>query len=169
MLGLLAALKAARNQTIKCSRQLLGSALAELFLNQKQHSQNYSYQQLSSTTKTANHLFDMVWQKTYNQTRLIIIHNLIYMNKAELATHLAEKSGLPKKQVEELLEMFVETVISTLKSGGEVTITGFGSFMAKTRAARSGVNPQHPEQKIQIAAVTVPKFKAGKNLKEALK
>lgn len=91
------------------------------------------------------------------------------MNKAELVTHLSEKTTLTKAQVESVVEGFVETVISTLKSGGEVTIAGFGSFLAKQRAGRTGVNPQHPEQKIQIPAVTVPKFKAGKNLKDALK
>lgn len=91
------------------------------------------------------------------------------MNKAELISRLAEKAGLSKKQAEDVVESFVETVISTLKAGGEVTIAGFGSFMAKTRLGRIGVNPQNPSEKIQIPSVTVPKFKAGKNLKEALK
>lgn len=91
------------------------------------------------------------------------------MNKAELINHLAEKTNVTKKQAEDMVEAFVDVVTSTLKSGGEVNIAGFGAFMAKTRAARMGVNPQHPEQKIQIGAVTVPKFKAGKGLKDALK
>lgn len=91
------------------------------------------------------------------------------MNKAELIAHLAEKTGLSKTQVEGVVEGFVETTVKTLKAGGEITIAGFGSFLAKKRAARTGVNPQNPTQKIQIAAVTVPKFKAGKNLKDALK
>lgn len=91
------------------------------------------------------------------------------MNKAELISTLAEKTELTKKQVEDLLDGFVGSVISTLKSGGEVTIAGFGTFSAKQRAGRTGVNPQNPSEKIQIPAVTVPKFKAGKNLKEALK
>lgn len=68
-----------------------------------------------------------------------------------------------------MVEAFVDVVTSTLKSGGEVNIAGFGAFMAKTRAARMGVNPQKPTEKIQIGAVTVPKFKAGKGLKDALK
>ena len=91
------------------------------------------------------------------------------MNKAELINQIAEKIGVTKKQAEDMVETFVEIVTSTLVSGGEVNIAGFGAFMAKTRAPRMGVNPQHPTEKIQIGAVTVPKFKAGKGLKDALK
>ncbi len=91
------------------------------------------------------------------------------MNKAELISYLSEKVGVTKKQAEDMVEGFVEVVINTLKDGGEVTIAGFGSFMAKTRAGRTGVNPQRPTEKIQIPSVTVPKFKAGKSLKDALK
>lgn len=91
------------------------------------------------------------------------------MNKAELIDGIASKTGLAKKQVEDVMEAMMEHVTSTLKSGGEVTLTGFGTFSAKKRAARMGVNPQNPSVKIQIPAVTVPKFKAGKALKDALK
>ncbi len=91
------------------------------------------------------------------------------MNKAELIDALSTKVGLAKKQVEDLLDTFEHTVITTIKSGGEVTLTGFGTFMSKRREARMGVNPQNPTEKIQIPAVTVPKFKAGKTLKDALK
>jgi DNA-binding protein HU-beta len=91
------------------------------------------------------------------------------MNKADLAQHVAEKLALPKRQVEDTLNAVLDTVIEQLKKGEEVVLTGFGAFSAKRRAARQGVNPQNPSQKIQIAAVTVPKFKAGKALKDALK
>ncbi len=91
------------------------------------------------------------------------------INKAELINQIAEKVGVSKKQAEDMLEAVISIVTNTLKEGGEVTIAGFGAFMAKTRAARMGVNPQSPTQKIQIPAVTVPKFKAGKGLKDALK
>ncbi len=91
------------------------------------------------------------------------------MNKADLAQHVAEKLNLPKRQVEDTLNAVLDTVVEQLKKGGEVVLTGFGAFSAKLRAARVGVNPQNPTQKIQIAAVTVPKFKAGKALKDALK
>jgi len=91
------------------------------------------------------------------------------MNKAELAQKIAEKVGLSKKEGESMIEAFVDLVTNTIKTGGEVTIAGFGAFSAKTRAGRVGVNPQNPTEKIQIPSVTVPKFKAGKGLKDALK
>jgi len=91
------------------------------------------------------------------------------MNKAELINLLTEKCATTKKQAECFVESFVEITISTLKAGGEVTIAGFGNFSARKRAGRIGVNPQRPSEKIQIPTVTVPKFKAGKTLKDALK
>ncbi len=91
------------------------------------------------------------------------------MNKAELVTKLAEKVQISKKQAEDTIEAFTDVVTETLKAGGEVTIAGFGNFSAKRRAGRMGVNPQNPTEKIQIPPVTVPKFKAGKALKDALK
>jgi len=91
------------------------------------------------------------------------------MNKAELISYLADKVGITKKQAEDMVEGFVEIVTETLKKGGEVTIAGFGAFSARTRKGRTGVNPQNTSQKITIPSVTVPKFKAGKGLKDALK
>lgn len=91
------------------------------------------------------------------------------MNKAELSQVLAEKLSISKKEAENFINTFTEIVTSTLKSGGDVVLTGFGAFSAKQRAARVGVNPQNPTQKINIPAVIVPKFKAGKALKDALK
>ncbi len=91
------------------------------------------------------------------------------MNKAELAIKLAEKIDLPKKRGEDIIEALTDLIIKELKNGGEVTIAGFGSFSARTRAARMGVNPQKPTEKITIPEVRVPKFKAGKTLKDSLK
>lgn len=91
------------------------------------------------------------------------------MNKVALAQAIADKVGVSKKEAEAMIAAFVDTVITELKANGEVTIAGFGAFSAKTRAGRVGVNPQKPTEKIQILPVTVPKFKAGKNLKDALK
>ena len=91
------------------------------------------------------------------------------MNKVELAEAVSQKLGTTRGAAEKALAAFVEVITETLKGGGEVTITGFGSFSVSQRAARTGVNPQNPTQKIQIPAVKVPKFKAGKALKEALK
>lgn len=91
------------------------------------------------------------------------------MNKVELANIIAEKCNVSKKQAEEMLECYTDTVTATLKAAGKVTIAGFGTFSAKKRAGRVGVNPQRPTEKIQIPPVTVPKFKSGKTLKDALK
>ena len=91
------------------------------------------------------------------------------MNKAELALRLSERMGIPKKQAEDFVEFFEEVVTKALVDGDEVTIAGFGTFSARTRSARMGVNPRNPSEKIQVPAVRVPKFKAGKALKDALK
>jgi len=91
------------------------------------------------------------------------------MNKAELAQTIAERVGVSKKEAEDMIAAFTSIVTSTIKGGNEVTIAGFGAFSAKTRKGRTGVNPQNPTEKIQIPPVTVPKFKAGKALKDALK
>lgn len=91
------------------------------------------------------------------------------MNKAELALRIAEKLDLPKKTAEDFVELFEEIVTQALVDGDEVTIAGFGTFSSKVRSARMGVNPQKPTEKMQIPAVRVPKFKAGKALKDALK
>lgn len=91
------------------------------------------------------------------------------MNKALLAEVLAERTGLSKKQTEELLEQFTAVVTETLMKNEEVTLAGFGTFMPKFRSARMGVNPQRPSERIKVPAVVIPKFKAGKALKDALK
>ena len=91
------------------------------------------------------------------------------MNKASLIEKIAEKSSVSKKQAESMLESLVSIIISELKADNEVTITGFGTFLSRTRHARGGVNPQNPSERIQIPEVRVAKFKTGKTLKDALK
>jgi DNA-binding protein HU-beta len=92
------------------------------------------------------------------------------MNKQELIDALSLKLNITSKsEVEKILEGFVSVITDTLKNGGEVNISGFGSFVVTQRSARMGVNPQNPSEKIQIAATKVPKFRAGKNLKEAVR
>lgn len=91
------------------------------------------------------------------------------MNKAELIESIAGKVGVSKKEVEDVIDSMTETITAQLKGGSEVTLTGFGAFSARTRKGRVGVNPRNPSEKIDIPSVVVPKFKAGKNLKEALK
>ena len=80
------------------------------------------------------------------------------MNKAELAQALAEKLNISKREGEEMLSTFTALVTEALKKGEEVVLTGFGAFSSKLRAARTGVNPQHPTEKIQIPAVKVPQI-----------
>jgi len=91
------------------------------------------------------------------------------MNKAGLIEKIAGEAKIPRKQAEEILDFLVKTIIDELKAGNEVTITGFGTFMSKTRHSRGGVNPQKPTERITIPEVRVAKFKTGKTLKDALK
>lgn len=91
------------------------------------------------------------------------------MNKAELGSRIAERLSLPKKTGEQIVDLFEELVTTELVKGGEVTIAGFGTFSARQRAGRKGVNPQNPSEQIDIPPVIVPKFKAGKALKDSLK
>lgn len=91
------------------------------------------------------------------------------MNKVELAAAMGDKMGMTRGDAEKALNAMVDIVTDELRAGREVTLTGFGSFSVSNRAARTGVNPQNPSQKIQIAATKVPKFKAGKGLKEAVR
>lgn len=91
------------------------------------------------------------------------------MNKALLALKLAEKLDLQKKTAEDFVAAFQEIVIDALKRDEEVTIAGFGTFSSRIRAARKGVNPRQPNEVIDVPAVKVPKFKAGKKLKDELK
>ena len=73
-----------------------------------------------------------------------------------------------KKQAQEAVDAFFDTIVKTLARGEEVGIAGFGTFKVAKRAAREGRNPKTGE-KIQIAASIKPKFRAGKLLKEAVK
>ena len=91
------------------------------------------------------------------------------MNKEDLVQAVLKGANLPtKKQAQEIIELILETITSTLKRGEDVALTGFGTFKTVKRAARQGINPKTGE-KIQIAAATKPKFSAGKLLKEAVK
>jgi len=91
------------------------------------------------------------------------------MNKESLIEKLAAEAKLGKKQAEEAIEALVKIIINEMKTGNSVTIVGFGTFSPRTRHARGGVNPQKPTERIRIPEVIVPKFKAGKTLKDALK
>lgn len=91
------------------------------------------------------------------------------MNKALLIETIVGKTGLSRKQVETVLNTFQDIIISTIRQGGEVTLTGFGTFLSRNRHARMGVDPRNPSKRIQIPEVRVPKFKAGQALKNSLK
>ena len=89
------------------------------------------------------------------------------MNKSDLVLAIAEGSGLSKADAARALEATTSAISGALSNGGKVAITGFGSFLVRSRAARSGRNPQTGAT-IQISASKVPSFKAGKLLKESV-
>ena len=89
------------------------------------------------------------------------------MTKAELVDFIAEKADLTKADAGRALEAVMEGVTKGLKETGKVTLVGFGTFTAKKREARTGRNPKTGEA-VKIAARTVPGFKAGNKLKDAL-
>lgn len=89
------------------------------------------------------------------------------MNKSELIEHIAYNADLSKMGAARALEATLSAVRQTLKKGGTVSLVGFGTFSVSKRAARTGRNPSTGEQ-LRIKARKVPKFTAGKALKEAL-
>ncbi len=90
------------------------------------------------------------------------------MTKGEIVEAIAKEAGLSKADSERALNAFTDTVKKSLKKGNAVTLVGFGTFDISKRKARMGRNPQTGEA-IKIAAATLPKFKAGKGLKDAVK
>ncbi|MBL8397337.1 MAG: HU family DNA-binding protein [Candidatus Accumulibacter sp.] len=86
------------------------------------------------------------------------------MNKSEMIDAIAARSGLSKAMVAKALDATTETIIDAVAQGDTVTLVGFGTFKASTRAAREGKNPKSGE-KIQIPEMTVPKFAAGATFK----
>ncbi|MDH3809027.1 MAG: HU family DNA-binding protein [Desulfuromonadales bacterium] len=89
------------------------------------------------------------------------------MTKADLVNSIAEKAGLSKAEAEKALKAFTDAVTDALKAGEKVSLVGFGTFSVGDRAARTGQNPQ-TGAKIEIPAAKVPKFKAGKALKDSI-
>ena len=91
------------------------------------------------------------------------------MTKQDLVNTAATKAGVTKKAAAEVLDAVLAAVTASLKKGENVTITGFGTFRVSARAARTGVNPRNPSEKIKIPAMKLPAFKAGKSLKDAVR
>ena len=89
------------------------------------------------------------------------------MNKQELIDFVAKKADLPKTKAQSAIEAIFEGIKTTLKKGGEVRLVGFGTFSVAKRAATTGRNPRTGEA-IKIPASKQPKFKAGKELKDAV-
>ena len=89
------------------------------------------------------------------------------MNKSDLVAAIADDSGLTKADAERVLAAATGAISDALASGDKVSITGFGSFLVRSRAARIGRNPQTGAT-IHISASKVPAFKAGKLLKESV-
>lgn len=89
------------------------------------------------------------------------------MNKAELITAVAEKTGLSKKDSEKAVNATFDAITATLESGDKVQLVGFGVFDVKNRGVRMGRNPK-TKQEIEIPASRVPTFKAGKGLKDSV-
>ncbi len=90
------------------------------------------------------------------------------MNKAAIVEMVHAKIGGTKVQAEEIVDMMIDSIVKTLKTGGEVSIAGLGIFSTKTRAARQARNPRTGES-ISVPAMKVPKFRAAKALKDAVK
>lgn len=90
------------------------------------------------------------------------------MNKTELIAAMAESADVSKKDAEKVLNAFMDTVAKQLKKGDKIQLIGFGTFEAVKRAAREGRNPQ-TGKKLKIKSSVVPKFKAGKGLKDAIR
>lgn len=90
------------------------------------------------------------------------------MNKTELIKKVAEQTALSQKDVATCLQTIFEQITHTLKSGESVQLIGFGTFEVRERSARTARNPQTGEE-MHLPATKVPAFKAGKQLKEAVK
>ncbi len=91
------------------------------------------------------------------------------MTKAEFIDRVSARSGLSKRDASTAVDAFLDCVTDALKDGEAVSFTGFGKFSIQQRAARQGVNPRRPGEKVTIPAATVPKFSAGSALKQAVR
>ncbi len=89
------------------------------------------------------------------------------MKKAELVSVITEKGGYSKKDAEKALNTVIESISDVLVAGDKITLVGFGTFKTKENPARTGRNPRTKEP-VEIPAKTVPVFKAGQSLKDAV-
>jgi DNA-binding protein HU-beta len=91
------------------------------------------------------------------------------VTKQDFIDRVASKADLSKRDAAKAVDAFLDVVTDSLTRREAITFTGFGKFSTADRAARMGVNPRNPSQKVQIPAATVPKFSAGSSLKQAVK
>ncbi|MDC3091589.1 HU family DNA-binding protein [Rickettsiales bacterium] len=89
------------------------------------------------------------------------------MNKNELISKVADDTGLSKSDASKAVDSIFDSITGELKSGGDIRLVGFGTFLVTKRKATTGRNPQTGAA-IDIPAANVPKFRAGKALKEAV-
>ncbi len=89
------------------------------------------------------------------------------MNKKDLVDRVAESTGYHKKEIKDILEGTLNSIVKALSEDEKVQLVGFGTFEVATRAAREGRNPQ-TGKKIKIASRKVPKFRPGKALKDEI-
>ena len=89
------------------------------------------------------------------------------MNKGDLLNAMADGSGLSKTDAERALDAMIDAIKTALQKGDQVALVGFGTFVVRERAARTGRNPRTREE-ITIPASKVPAFKPGKALKDAV-
>jgi DNA-binding protein HU-beta len=90
------------------------------------------------------------------------------VTKQDFVDAVASKTGMSRRDAGTAVDAVLDTITDALRNGDNVAFTGFGKFHTTRRAAREGVNPRNPSQKVYIAAATVPKFSAGSQLKKAV-
>ena len=112
-----------------------------------------------------------MWRRLHDVriiNELIGVSHITHMNKAAIVDAVHQVLGGTKVQAEQAVDAVVNSIVNTLKSGEEVSIAGIGIFSVKQRAAREARNPRTGEA-IQVPAMKVPKFRAAKALKDAVK
>lgn len=90
------------------------------------------------------------------------------MNKSELINSLSEETTFSKKDVTRVLDSLTRIIERTLKKGGKVSLTGFGSWWVSKRPKRNGINPA-TKKLLVLPEVNIPRFKAGKNLRDVVR
>ncbi|MEX1997354.1 MAG: HU family DNA-binding protein [Candidatus Andersenbacteria bacterium] len=91
------------------------------------------------------------------------------INKQDLIDKVTDATRLARKDVEEVINTFLDLMIEKLSMNEKINLTGFGAFEVKERKGRPGVNPRNPNERIAIPSVRVAKFRPGKTLKENVK